>query len=86
MIDKKKFTKIAFDKNVKAFVLYVTSLRLCLEPTISIYQIKETLIALLLTEIVTNPNKYTNYNNIFSKKKASILLKITKLNQYTIKL
>lgn len=39
IIDKKKFAKTAFDENIEAFLVYVTSLSLS---SISIYLAKET--------------------------------------------
>ena len=51
LISKKDFTKVALDKNIKAFVLPVSFLNL--ELKITIYPINKAQIALLLTKKVT---------------------------------
>lgn len=83
LINIKKFNKIAINKNIKIFVIYITSLSLSL---ILIYWAKKAKISLLIIEKIKIFNKYLNFINIFSEKKASILPKITKFNQYIIKL
>lgn len=83
VIDKNKFAKVAADKNIEAFVMHVTSLNLCL---ILIYLARKAQIAFLLTRKVSISNKYLDFNNAFLEKKFLVLLKITDLNQHTIKL
>ena len=83
IIDKKKFTKTALDKNVEAFVIHVTSLNL---NSMLIHSTKEAKIALLVAEEVKIPTKYSDFLDVFWKEKAWILLNATKLNQHTIEL
>lgn len=77
LINTKKFNKIAINKNIKTFVVYITSLSLSL---ILIYWVKKAKISLLIIEKIKIFNKYLDFINIFSEKKASILPKITKFN------
>ena len=63
--------------------MYITSLSLNL---ILIYLAQKAEIVLLLTKKVKILIKYSNFLDIFSKEKVLILLKITGLNLYTIKL
>lgn len=51
-----------------------------------IHLAKKTQIILLLMKKVTIKKKYLDFINVFLEKKASILLKITNLNQYAIEL
>lgn len=74
---------MVLDENVKSFVMYVTSLSLSL---MLIYLAREAQIASLIPKKVKILAKYSDFSNVFSKKKALVLLKLTKLNQYTIKL
>ena len=75
VIDKKEFAKGALDEHVKASVMHVTFLSI-----ISIYLAKEDLMALLVVKKVKVLTEYSNFSDVFLKQKASILLKITKLN------
>lgn len=86
LINKEEFTKPALDENVEVFVVHITFLNLSKKPTIIIYPVKEAQIVLLLIKEVKIPNKYSNFSNVFSEKKALELLEITNLNQYIIKL
>ena len=70
-------------KNIEVFVVYVTSLSLNLMP---IHPVKKAQIALLVTKKIKIQTKYLDFLDIFLKKKALILSKIIKLNQYAIKL
>ena len=63
--------------------MYITSFSLNLIP---IYPAQKAQIALLVTKKVKIPTKYSDFSDVFLKEKALILLKITKLNQYAIKL
>ena len=54
--------------------------------TIVIYLAKKTLVALLLVEKMQIPTKYSDFLDVFLQKKASILSKVTKINQHAIKL
>ena len=77
IIDKKKFTKAVLDENVEAFVVHVPSLNLNSMP---IYLAREAQIPLLVAEEVKILTKYSDFSNVFSEEKASILPKVTKLN------
>ena len=69
------------NKYVEAFVMHVTYLL-----TMPIYPARKAQIALLVAKKVKIPTKYSDFSNVFLKKKASILPKVTELNQHTIKL
>ena len=73
------------NENVKAFVVHVTSFSLS-KPRMSIYPVKETQIVSLFTKEIKIPAEYSDFSNVFSEKKVLILLKITNLNSYAIKL
>lgn len=77
MIDKKKFAKTVFDENIEAFVVWITFLDLS---SILIYSAKKTQMVLPLAKKVKNLAKYSDFLNVFLKKKLLRLLKITKLN------
>ena len=74
---------MAVDENIEAFVVYVTSLSL---NSIPIYSAQEAQIALLVAKEVQIPTKYSDFSDIFLKKKALILSEIIKFNQHAIKL
>lgn len=71
------------DENIESFVIYMTFLSLS---SILIHLTKKAQSALLLTKKVKIPTKYSDFSDIFLKKKSLVLPKITKLNQYAIKL
>ena len=77
IINKKEFAKTLLNENIKAFIIYVTSLSLNFMP---IYLAQEAQIALLLTKKVKFLTKYLDFLDIFLKKKTLVLLKIIKLN------
>ena len=81
IIDRKKFAKAALDEYIEAFVVYVTSLL-----TMAIYLARKAQIASLVTKKVQILSEYSDFSDIFLEKKASILLEVTELNQYAIKL
>ena len=70
------------DENFETFVIYVNFLNLA--P--GIHPEREAQIAFLLTKIVKILDKYSDFTNIFSKKKALMLPKHTKFNEYAIDL
>ena len=70
------------DGNSKTFVVYVASLDLVPE----IYPDKKAQIAFLLTQKVKILDKYSDFANVFPKKKALILPERTKLNEHAIDL
>ena len=74
---------MTLDKNVEAFIMHITFFSLNLIP---IYLAQKAQIALLIAEKIKILTKYSDFLDVFSKKKALILLKITKWNQYSIKL
>ena len=51
-----------------------------------IHPAKEAQITLLLGEKVKIPIKYSDFSNVFSEEKASVLPELTKFNQHAIKL
>lgn len=53
---------------------------------ILVYPAWKAQIALLLTKKVKITTKYLDFSNVFSEKKALVLLKLTELNQYAIEL
>ena len=69
------------DEHVEAFVVHVTSLL-----TMAILPAREAQIALLVAEEVKILTKYSDFSDVFLEKKASILPKVTKLNQHAIEL
>ena len=70
LINKKKFAKIAFDKNIKAFVVNVNSL----VSKITIYPVGETQIALLLAKKTIVPAKYLDFADVFLEKSPNVFL------------
>ena len=85
IINKKEFAKRVLDENIEAFMMHMTSLSLS-KPAMSIYPAREAKIALLTIEEVKIPAKFSDFSYVFSEKKALILPKLTKLNQYAIEL
>ena len=83
IIDKKKIIKAALNENIEAFVMHMTSLSLNLLP---IHPTWEAQIGLLIAKEVQILFKYLDFLDVFSKKKALILLEVTELNQYAIEL
>ena len=81
IIERKEFAKAALDKHIETFVLHVTSLS-----TMLIHPARKAQIALLVAKEVKIPTKYSDFSDVFLEEKASILLKITELNQHAIKL
>ena len=76
-INKKEFTKVELDKNVKAFIIYKTFFNLNL---MSIHPAHKVRISLLVAKKVKIAHKYLDFLNIFLKEKTLILLKAIKLN------
>lgn len=84
-INKKNFAKAVLNKNIEAFVVYVTFFSLK-KQTMTIYPIRKTQIASLLTKKITIFNKYSDFSNVFLEKRALVLLESNKQNQHAIKL
>ena len=80
LINKKEFAKVALDEKSETFVVHITSLNLVL----GIYPGKEAQIAFLLTEKVKITNKYSDFTDVYSEKKALVLLDRIQLNEHTI--
>ena len=83
IIDRKEFAKAALDEHVEAFVVHVTSLSL---NSMSIHPAREAQIASLVAEEVKIPTEYSDFSDVFSEEKASILPEATELNQHAIEL
>ena len=82
LINKKKFAKTALDKNLETFVIHMAFVNL----VPGVYPNKKAQIAYLLTEKVRILKKYSDFINVFSKKKALVLPEQTAFNQHTIEL
>ena len=77
IIDKKEFIKMALDKNIEAFVIYVKSFSHTL---ILIHLAQKAQIPLLVIEKIQILSEYSDFSNVFLKKKALILPVATDLN------
>ena len=75
---------MAWDENIEAFIVHMSSLSLGLK--ITIHLAWEAQIALLLTKKVILLAKYTDFVDIFLKELAAILLECFGINEHTIKL
>ena len=76
---------MALDKNVKTFVIHVTFIRLN-KPKISIHLARKAKIASLIAEEIKILTKYSDVVNVFSEKKALVLLEQIDFNKHVIKL
>lgn len=76
IIDQKKFAVIVLNPGKKAFIIYIAYLK----TEMLIYLVREAQIVLLLIEKVTVLAKYLNYANVFLKKLATYLNKLTLTN------
>ena len=74
-IDWKEFAKTELDENIKAFLIYVSSLGL----RITIYPVKKAQIAFVLAKKVTVLAEYLDFANVFLEKSVNVLLKQTNL-------
>lgn len=79
-INKNKFVKAILEKNIKVYITFFRLKKL----TITIYSIKKIQITLLFTKKIKILVKYLDILNIFSKKKALVLLELINLNQHVI--
>ena len=82
LINKKEFVKLVLNENSKTFVVYVAFFNLASK----IYSNRKAQIGSLLKEEVKIPNKYSDFTNIFSKKKALVIPECIKLNELVINL
>ena len=82
IIDQKEFAKAVLDENIEAFVVHVSflELRMTIEPA------REAQLALLLTEKVTVPVKFSDFADVFLEKSANVLPERTGANKHAIKL
>ena len=83
IINRKEFAKAALDENVEAFVVHVTSLSL---NSMAMHPAREAQIASLVAEEVKIPTEYSDFSDVFSEEKASILPEATEMNQHAIEL
>ena len=84
IINRKKFVKVALDPNKEVFVVYVAIITL----EMAIHPAHQTQIALLKAEevLVTIPEEYSEYADIFSEKLAVVLPEYTEINIHVIDL
>ena len=82
LINQKEFAKVALDKNIEVFMIYISSLRL----RIIIHLVKKASMALLLSEKVTILAEHSDFANMFLEESANLLLEQTKVNEHAIKL
>ena len=75
---------MALDENSETFVVHVTSLNLAL--ALKIYLDRVAQIVFLLIKKVKISDKYTDFVNVFSQKKALVLSNRTKINEHIINL
>ena len=80
LINKKEFAKAALDKKSETFVIHMAALNL----TPGIHPDKAAQIASLLAEEVKILDKYSDFADVFSKKKALVLPERTELNEHAI--
>lgn len=83
LIDNKEFTKVALDKNVRTFVVYVAFLNL---RQMTIFPARKTQIVLLVAEKVTISVKYFDFANVFLEKSVVELPKYLNINKHLIDL
>lgn len=77
----KEFAKVVFDEESKTFVVYIAALKT--SPTeMTIYLLWKAKVASLKQDEPSTKVfiKYSDFLNVFSKKKALVLLKQTKFN------
>ena len=92
LINKKEFAKAILDKNFETFVIYVISFNLVLrihpdrKAQIAFLLTEKAQIAFLLIKKVKILDKYSDFANVFSEKKALVLLEHIKLNEYAMNL
>ena len=82
LINKKEFAKAALDEKSETFVVHMASLNLAL----GIYPDRKSQIAFLLIKEVKNPDKYSDFTDVFSEEKALVLPERTELNEHAIDL
>ena len=75
IIKRKKFAKTALDKHIKAYVMHVTFLL-----TMVIYPVRKAQIVLLVAKKVRILFEYSDFSDVFLKKKDSVLLAAANLN------
>ena len=75
---------MALNKNIKAFVLHISFLRL--RSKMKIHLARKVQITLLLAKKVIVPAKYLDLADVFSEESANVLPKQTKANKHAIKL
>ena len=83
IIDKKAFTKVALNKNIKIFIMYMIFLSFKLMLISSTSKIE---IVFLITKKIKILIQYLDFLDVFLKEKALVLLVISDLNKHIIKL
>ena len=82
LIDRKEFVTTVLDENIKAFVVYVSSL----ESRMTIHLARKAQLALLLVKKVTVLAEYSNFADMFSEQSANVLPERIGVNEHAIKL
>ena len=82
LIDQKECPKAVLNENIKAFVVYVSSLEL----KMIIHQARKAQLALLLAKKVTVLAKYSDFANMFLEKSTNIFSEQTQVNEHVIEL
>ena len=82
LINKKKFAKVALDKNIEVFIVYIALFIL----KMTIYLACKAQMTLFISKEVTVLVEYTDFANIFSKTLAAMLSKRLGINKHIIKL
>ena len=81
-MEKKEFIAAALNSEYETFVVHIASLNL----VPGIHPDRKAQIASLLTEKVKIPDKYSDFTDIFSEKKALVLSERTEFNKHVIDL
>ena len=82
IIDRKEFVKAALDPNEEVFIIHIA----IITSEMAIHLACQAQIALLKAEkaLVTIPEEYSDYANVFFRKLATILPEHTEINTHTI--
>ena len=72
LINKKEFVKVAFNENIRAFVVHVSFLSL--RSKMTIYLARKVRIVLLLVKKVIVSAKYLDFADVFLEESTNILL------------
>lgn len=88
LMDKRKFAKVAWDKNSKIFVIHVAALVVTRANAIKVYSSRAPQLALLQWDkaLAKIPAKYINHADVFLSNLAMELPENTDINKHAIKL